>query len=217
MKIIAFNGSPRKEWNTAILLKKALEGAKTVGAQAELVNLYDLNYKGCYSCFACKEKNGANYGKCPIKDDLLPIFKKIENADAIILGSPIYFGRISGATQSFLERLLFQYFTYTNPHGTLFPKKITTGLIYTMGATENLARERGYNHDFANLADYFGVIFGNNEILLSYDTYQFKDYSKVVAPRIDVARKLKIKNEAFPVDCQKAFDMGIRLVEGVIS
>jgi Multimeric flavodoxin WrbA len=58
VKIIAFNGSPRKEWNTATLLKKALKGAKSQGAETKLVHLYDLNYKGCISCFACKTIGG---------------------------------------------------------------------------------------------------------------------------------------------------------------
>lgn len=213
MKIIAFNGSPRKEWNTAALLKKALEGAASAGAQTELIDLYDLNYRGCYSCFACKEKDGANYGKCPIKDDLLPIFKKIENADAIIFGSPIYFGKMSGEMHSFLERLLFQYFTYTDPPGSLFPKKIATGFIYTMGITEDVFPERGYDHDFINVAQYLTVVFGSSEMLMSFDAYQFKDYSKVFAPRFDVGKKLKRREEVFPIDCQKAFDMGIHLVK----
>src|SRR5450759_4537526 len=90
MKIIAFNGSPRKEWNTATLLKKALEGASSQGAKTELIHLYNLNYKGCISCFACKEKGGRSYGKCVIKDALKPIFKRTEESDAIIFGSPIY-------------------------------------------------------------------------------------------------------------------------------
>ena len=63
MKIMAFNGSPRKEWNTATLLKKTLEGASSQGAKTELIHLYDLNYKGCISCFACKEKGGKGYGR----------------------------------------------------------------------------------------------------------------------------------------------------------
>ncbi|SPF52384.1 hypothetical protein SBF1_5670010 [Candidatus Desulfosporosinus infrequens] len=54
MKIIAINGSPRKKWNTDILLNKALEGAASQGAETELIHLYDLNYKGCISCFACE-------------------------------------------------------------------------------------------------------------------------------------------------------------------
>jgi multimeric flavodoxin WrbA len=58
MKIIAINGSPRKDWNTGALLKSALEGAASEGAQTEIINLYDLSYKGCISCFACKLAGG---------------------------------------------------------------------------------------------------------------------------------------------------------------
>jgi multimeric flavodoxin WrbA len=75
MKVIAFNGSPRKKWNTATLLEKALEGAASQGAETELIHLYDLNFRGCKSCFACKTKGGASYGRCAEKDDLAPILK----------------------------------------------------------------------------------------------------------------------------------------------
>ena len=53
MKVIGINGSPRKKWNTAMLLAKALEGAASQGAETDSFHLYDLNYKGCVSCFAC--------------------------------------------------------------------------------------------------------------------------------------------------------------------
>ncbi len=76
MKVIAFNGSPRKTWNTAMLLEEALEGAASQGAETELFHLYDLNFKGCKSCFGCKIKDGKSYGKCIVKDDLVPILKK---------------------------------------------------------------------------------------------------------------------------------------------
>ncbi|MCL2063580.1 MAG: flavodoxin family protein, partial [Candidatus Cloacimonetes bacterium] len=66
MKIIAVNGSPRKNWNTHILLEKCLEGAKETGAEAELVNLYDIQFKGCTSCFICKLK-GNSVSKCAMK------------------------------------------------------------------------------------------------------------------------------------------------------
>jgi len=56
MEVIAFNGSPRKKWNTATLLEKALEGAASQGAKTEIVHLYNLDFKGCRSCFGCKEK-----------------------------------------------------------------------------------------------------------------------------------------------------------------
>ena len=56
MKVIAFNGSPRKEkWNTITLLNNALEGSASMGADTELIHLYDLIFSGCISCFACKK------------------------------------------------------------------------------------------------------------------------------------------------------------------
>ncbi|MEI6423251.1 MAG: NAD(P)H-dependent oxidoreductase, partial [Lentisphaerota bacterium] len=54
MKAIAFNGSPRKKWNTVTLIENALEGAASKGADTELVHLYDYDFKGCVSCLACK-------------------------------------------------------------------------------------------------------------------------------------------------------------------
>ena len=135
MKIIAVNGSPRKTWNTATLLKKALKGAASQGAETELVHLYDLNFKGCISCFACKTMGGKSYGKCAVRDDLRPILGKIAAADGLILGSPIYFGIVTGEMRSFMERLLFPYFTYTAPPQSLAPKQMPTGFIYTMNIT----------------------------------------------------------------------------------
>lgn len=215
MKIMAFNGSPRKDWNTATLLKKALEGAASQGAKAELIHLYDLNYKGCISCFACKEKGGKSYGECVISDDLKPILKRVEECDAIIFGSPIYLATVSGAMQSFMERLIFPYIKYTYPPESLFPKKIPTGFIYTMGVTEEQMNEFGYNQRFASIGRLLKIIFGSSEMLLSFDTYQFEDYSKVVAPRFNPEEKLKRRKEVFPKDCQKAFEMGARFAKGL--
>ena len=213
MKIIAFNGSPRKEWNTATLLKKALEGASSQGAKTELINLYDLNYQGCISCFACKEKGGKSYGKCVVKDVLKPIFKRIEESDGVIFGSPIYLGSITGEMQSFMERLVFPYLTYTDPPESLFPKKILAGFIYTMGLTEDLMKEFGYEQRFANTERFLTRIFGSSEMLLCFDTYQFEDYSKVVAARFNPEEKLRRRKEIFPQDCRKAFEMGTRFAK----
>src|SRR5664279_6476165 len=146
MKVIAFNGSPRKHWNTAMLLEKALEGANSQGAKTELIHLYDLSYKGCISCFACKTKGGKSYGKCIVTDDLKPIFKKIESADALIFGSPIYLGNVTGQMRSFLERLVFQYLTYTETYDSLFTRKIKTGFLYALGVPEDIFNQIDYSH-----------------------------------------------------------------------
>jgi len=210
MKVMAFNGSPRKEWNTATLLKKALEGALSRGAETDLIHLYDLNYKGCISCFACKTKGGESYGRCAVKDDLTPVFKKVAEADAIILGSPVYFGTVSGEMSSFMERLLFPYLIYTDPPESLFPKKINTGLIYTMNLTEEQMKEFGFDQHLDLNETVLRMIFGNSEALYCFDTYQFTDYSKVVANRFDPEKKAKRRQEVFPQDCEKAFEMGVR-------
>jgi multimeric flavodoxin WrbA len=210
MKVLAFNGSPRKNWNTAMLLEKALEGAKSQGAQTELIHLYDLNYKGCISCFACKTKGGSSYGRCPVKDDLRPVFDKIENADALIFGSPVYLGGITGQMHSMLERLVFQYLTYTDPPGTLFKRQIKTGFIYTMGVPEQVMNQIGYKQ-FIEIDNMFLTrTFGHSEWMCSFDTMQFEDYSKYVAPRFDPEAKAKRRKEVFPLDCVKAYEMGAR-------
>jgi len=148
-----------------------------------------------------------------VNDDLEPVFKRIEEADAVVFGSPVYLGNITGEMQSFLERLVFPYLTYTDPPETLFPKKIRTGFIYTMGLTEELMEQFGYPQRFAGIERFLARIFGSSESLLSFDTYQFKDYSKVVATRFDPEAKLKRRQEIFPKDCQKAFDLGARFAQ----
>jgi hypothetical protein len=82
-----------------------------------------------------------------------------------------------------------------------------------MGAPEDSLHERGYDKQFALIEQLLALIFGSAETLMSFDAYQFADYSKVFAPRFDVEKKLKIKTEVFPKDCQKAFDMGVRLAK----
>jgi multimeric flavodoxin WrbA len=213
MKILAFNGSPRKQWNTAMLLEKTLEGAKSQGAETELLHLYDLNYKGCISCFACKLKGGKSYGKCVVNDDLKPVFAKIEKADVLIFGSPIYLGFVTGEMHSFMERLVFQYLTYTDPPGSLFDRQLKTGFIYTMGVPEAAMIQMGYSHFMDRISTFLTRIFGHSEALCSFDALQFDDYSKYVAPRFDPEHKAKRHKEVFPLDCQKAFEMGQRLTK----
>lgn len=216
MRLIALNGSPRKNWNTATLLEKVLEGASAQGAQTELIHLYDLEFKGCRSCFACKTKGGASYGRCAAKDGLTTILERIEKADALVLGSPIYFGAVSGEMRSFIERLVFPYWTYTDPPRSLFPKKIPTGFIYTMNVTEEELKNRGY-HLHAELHErILKTIFGASESLFCFDTYQFADYSKVSAERFDAGKKAKRRREVFPLDCERAFDMGQRMMQRLL-
>jgi multimeric flavodoxin WrbA len=211
MKIIAINGSPRKNWNTATLLEKTLEGAASNGAETELIHLYDLNYKGCVSCFACKLKGGKSYGKCAVKDGLAPVFKKIEAADALVFGSPVYLGNVTGEMRSFLERLVFQYLKYEDPPGSLFSRRLNTGFIYTMNVPEEYMKRAEYDKFMDLIGNYMTRTFGHTERLCCLDTLQFEDYSKYAASRFDAAAKAKRRKEVFPGDCQKAYELGRRL------
>jgi multimeric flavodoxin WrbA len=211
MQVIGINGSPRKQWNTATLVAKALEGAAAQGARTELVHLYDLDFKGCTSCFACKTRGGKSYGRCAMKDGLTPLLEKIATADALVIGSPVYFGSVTGETRSFMERLLFPYLTYTVPYGTLFPRKLATAFIYTMNVPEERSREFGYEYFIKANERYGQLLLGSAESLCAFDTCQVDDYSKVVIESFDPVHKAKRRAEALPLDCQRAFDMGRRL------
>ncbi len=212
MKIIAINGSARKNWNTATLLKHALEGAASAGATTELVHLYDLDYQGCTSCFACKMVGGPSEGRCAMKDGATPILHRIEaEVDVLILGSPIYFGGMSGEMHSFLERLLFAPLVYSNPPRSLFPRRIRTGFIYTMNVSEEMSAKIGYEAMFAATEASLGRILGEAETFRSYDTCQFPDYSKVVMEYLDPVHKLARREQVFPEECRRAFEFGRRL------
>jgi multimeric flavodoxin WrbA len=212
MNIVAVNGSPRKKWNTATLLEKALEGAASQGAETELVHLYDLDFKGCTSCFSCKLKGGKSYGKCALNDGLTPVLEKLADADAFLLGSPIYFGTVTGEMRSFMERLLFQYLTYTRPPGSLFGRKIPTAFIYTMNVSEEIMKEYQYPVHFGLNENYLTRIFGQAETLCSFETLQFEDYDKVVFNYFDPEQRRERHRTVFPEDCRKAFELGTRMV-----
>lgn len=214
-KVIAINGSPRLMWNTATLLEKALEGASSKRAETKLIHLYELDYKGCISCFACKTRGGESYGRCAVKDGLRAVFNEIEKADAVILGSPIYFGAVSGQMRCFMERWMYPYLSYTDPQESLFPGRIRTAFIYTMGVNDDGLVKRGmrdfyYGHFEVNK----GVLtrlFGSSAYMVAMDTLQFEDYSKVVADIFDPAEKARSRAERFPDDCQKAYQLGVEL------
>ena len=92
MEILIVNGSPRREGNTARMCRAFAEGVAATGRgiSTETVRLYDLDYKGCRSCFACKRKGAATYGRCVVRDGLSPLLERAPRADALVIASPIY-------------------------------------------------------------------------------------------------------------------------------
>lgn len=211
MKVLAFNGSPRKNANTATLLKKSLEGARQGGAiETEIIHLYDLNFTGCRSCFACKKLNGNSYGQCAVQDGLTQVIEEARKADVLIFGSPIYFGNLSGEMRSFLERLLFAAFSYDDNHTSLWPKKVQSGIIYTLNrpSHEQYTDAMDYSVEF-----FIRSVLGNVTSMYSLDTYQFTDYSQYYCPMFDEPHKRKVHETTFPQDCEHAFNLGYSLVK----
>ena len=106
-KMILLNASPRKNRNTAQMLESVMKGAQEAGAECELIHLTSLNFKGCMSCMACKRTGNKCGGLCIQKDDLRPVLEKILEADALVMGSPIYWSYPTGMFRNVIERLLF--------------------------------------------------------------------------------------------------------------
>ena len=211
MKVIAINGSPRKNWNTHILIENCLAGAKEAGAETELINLYDISFKGCTSCFACKRKD-IIVKKCAMKDDLELVLQKICECDALVLGSPIYFSSITGEMRSLWERLLFPYSSYEGKPSS-FGKKINTAFIYTMNTPAFALPLVGYNKIFKENKRLMKKIFGNSESLVVTSTYQFDDYSKYAITFFNGAKRLRRRETVFLKDCKKAFFLGKKLAD----
>lgn len=211
--IIAVNGSPRVNGNTAKILKSALDGAASVGANVEMVHLGKLSFGGCRSCFACKLKGGKSYGQCAIKDDLSPVLERIQDCDGLLLGSPIYFGGESGTFRCFAERLFFSLLRYDMERGSLAKKQFPVAFFYTMNVKPEHMKQMNYTQNMGALAMGARRIFGAETVEQHFvcDTLQFDDYSKYDAPMFDPVHKKTVHDTQFPEDCRKAFEVGKRL------
>ncbi|MBQ9663530.1 MAG: flavodoxin family protein [Oscillospiraceae bacterium] len=222
MKALFFNGSPRKNWTTVKMLDNAMKGAADAGAEVELIHLYDYDFKGCKSCFACKLKNSKTNGVCAIRDDLRPILEKAHEADVIVIGSPIYFSYPTGEVRSFMERLMFPILSYNakvdevtgEVKSSLLGKFVPTAMIYTMGVpSEQWAADCHYPEIFGENERFLKQLFGYTETLCTYNSYQFSDYSKYDIVEGTQERRAAYRDEQFPKDLENAYQLGQRLVQ----
>ncbi|MDR1068440.1 MAG: flavodoxin family protein [Clostridiales Family XIII bacterium] len=210
--VIAINGSPRKNANTATLLQKALDGAASAGAETELIHLIDLDYTGCVSCFACK-RNGTKFtGSCAVRDGLTPVLEKAMASDAIILGSPIYLGDVTALMRAFIERFGFMNVSYNNKRHHSFTGRINAAFFYTMNVPKPASLLFSYVYRFN--AGVLKKLNGTVKQLVCADTWQFDDYSKYEASNFDVGKKKRTRETAFPRDCEKAYNIGRTLSGG---
>ena len=100
MKVLGFVGSPRSGGNTATLVAQALAGAKSAGAETELIHVPSLSISGCKGCKYCK-----THDTCRMEDDMQSVYAKIREGDCLIFGTPVYFGQMTGQMKLFIDRI----------------------------------------------------------------------------------------------------------------
>ena len=209
MKTIILNGSPRKNWNTAMLLKEAEKGAREAGSETEYIDLYDLQFTGCRSCRACKRKDGERC-KCFWKDDLSPVIDRIFQADSLIIGSPIYLGDITSQVHALIERLHFCALSYDD-YSNYFKGKVNVGIILTMNAPKAYF-DQGYQGKAKEVEQIFSALNGNVEVYAACDTLQVNDYNKFNMASFNEEHKKEMREKQFPIDLEEVFRLGERLV-----
>jgi multimeric flavodoxin WrbA len=153
MKVIAFNGSARKEGNTAILLNLVLDELKAEGIETELYSLAGKPVQGCIACFKCFEKKNK---RCNVDKDIInECIQKMVEADGILLGSPTYFADVSASMKALIERCGM----VGRANSDLYKRKV--------GAAVVAVRRAGAIHVFNSLNYFFTI----NEMIIPGSSY----------------------------------------------
>jgi multimeric flavodoxin WrbA len=130
MKVVALLGSPRSQKNSATLASRFTETAAQLGAQVRTFELNRLSYRGCQGCYACKQ----SLEHCVLQDDLTEVLAAVQEADLLLLASPVYYGDVTAQLKGFIDRT-FSYLKPdypTNPEPSrLSPKKLV--FVITQG------------------------------------------------------------------------------------
>jgi len=159
MKVIAVNGSPNKDGNTFHALNMVGNEIKAGGIGFEILHIGHKMIHGCIACSKCainKDK------KCSIKtDDLNKWIPKIEEADGIILGAPVYYSGIPGTMKSFLDRLFY----VSGSNGNLFRQKVAAAVVAVRrtggsSALDSLNHYLTYSEMIIATSNYWNVIHG---------------------------------------------------------
>lgn len=136
MKVLGIVCSPRVGGNTSILMDRALSAAREAGADVELLNLAKKDLRFCDGCETCGETS-----KCHINDDMQAIYQKLEEADGIIIGTPVYFWSVTAQGKAFMDRSF-----------VLYRKR---SLRNKVGATLIVARRTGASSAWAQINGFF--------------------------------------------------------------
>lgn len=203
-RIIIIDGGPRRNMNTAKLLQSFAEGVKSVGNSIEvkIVRLYDFQYKGCMSCMSCKLKDRVS-NVCRFRDALTPLLEEISQADGLVLGSPIYFGEVTGQMRAFLERLTFPWLSY-NDYSMTAPKRMPVVLMETMNGMPDRNNSNGYG----SMEYCITSALGKPQHITAYNTCQVKNYDLYELAGFSEEAKHQWRDTHWEEDLQKAFDAG---------
>ncbi|UUX93801.1 flavodoxin family protein [Methanoplanus endosymbiosus] len=143
MKVVMFNGSPRKKGNTGILLKEVEKTLNDEGIETEIVQIAGKKFHGCTACMKCFENQDC---KCVFDDDFINnCIEKMADADGIIIGSPTYFADVSAETKALIDRAGF----VGTANGGLFRRKA--------GAAVVAVRRAGAVHAYDTINHFFGI------------------------------------------------------------
>ena len=219
MKIILIvDGGPRRNMNTAALCDAFAEGARAASPEIEVehVRLYDLPpFKGCMSCLACKLK-GRETGLCAIRDGLTDTLRAVNEADGLVIASPIYFSEWTAMTRAFLERLVFPWLHYTDFSVTAV-RKMPLAWIYTMNAPESMMPDIRKHLAILENATACGVGDSSPDFVESYSTMQVKDYSRYAMDGLQPDAHVAWHAAHWEEDLAKARAAGRRMAEKALA
>ncbi|RKD98612.1 flavodoxin family protein [Marinifilum flexuosum] len=159
MKVVAFNGSPKKEGNTYHALKLVCEQLEEKGIETEIVNVGVKNVKACMACNMCFKNRDE---KCVIKnDDVNDWIQKMKEADGILLGSPVHYSSLSAGMKSFLDRAFY----VAGANGSLFRHKVGASVVAVrrsggLPVFNELNNYLAYSEMMIPSSNYWNVIHG---------------------------------------------------------
>ena len=203
MKILGLLGSPRLNGKCSKLLKKALEGAESRGAQIKRFDLIKCNIMHCRGCFKCIfENHELPIGKCMLKDDMASILGEYVEADGYIFSSPCYEGFVSALMKKFLERKIALGFREKEAYGKIAAARVPA----------NFKKMASFIVT-ANCADEYIEVMGD-------PAFEAMEGHLIVeqiptADRLYVGGVENMSDEIFSEKLNESYQLGIRLVEEI--
>lgn len=159
MKMVAFNGSPNKEGNTYHAIQLVAAELEKEGIETEIVHVGNKTIRGCVACGQCFRNQNE---QCALKDDEVNEWvRKMKNADAIILGSPVHYSAVGGTMKSFLDRAFF----VAGVNGSLLRHKVGASVVAVrrsggLPTFDQLNNFLNYSEMLIATSNYWNVIHG---------------------------------------------------------